>query len=226
MDVAPGTVVIWSDLACPWAHRTVYHLHEARARLGVEDRVRFDHRAFPLELFNERPSPKPSFDTSVPVVAGIAPDAGWQPWQGEPSLFPNSTVLGMEAVQAAKEQGLEASEQLDRALRLALFAESRCITMRHEVLAAAERCPAVDVAALAEVLDSGRCRRVVVEHWRTAPDLGVKGSPHVFLPDGTDAHNPGVQMHRFGEQGKTFLVVDHNDPSVFDGLIRSAADTA
>lgn len=222
MDVAPGTVVVWSDIACPWAHRAVYHLLEARDRLGLGDRVRLDHRAFPLELFNDQPATRGLFDSSMPVVGAIAPDAGWQRWQDD-TAFPVSTLLALEAVQAAKEQGLEASEQLDRALRLALFAESRCITLRHEVLAAAARCPAVDVGALEEALDSGRCRRTVVEHWRRAPELGVRGSPHVFLPDGTDAHNPGVRMRRLGEPGKGFPVVEANDPSVFDALVRAAA---
>ena len=35
----------------------------------------------------------------------------------------------------------------------------------------------------------------------------VKGSPHVFLPDGSDVHNPGIDFEWHGEHGKGFSVV-------------------
>lgn len=37
MDVAPGTLVIYSDIGCPWAYASVHRLHETRARLGSDD---------------------------------------------------------------------------------------------------------------------------------------------------------------------------------------------
>jgi hypothetical protein len=88
-------------------------------------------------------------------------------------------LLTLEAAQAAKEQSLRASEELDRALRRALFADSRCIT----------------IATL--------CSR--------------------FLPDGTDMHNPGIEMHWQGEAGTGFPVIDHDDPTVYDDLLKRAA---
>ncbi|HEX2040214.1 MAG TPA: DsbA family protein [Acidimicrobiales bacterium] len=223
MDVAPGTVVVWSDLTCPWATLAVHRLHGARARLGSAERVRLDHRAFPLELFNEQPTPRRVLAAEVPVVGARAPELGWQVWRAPESEWPVTVLLAMEGVQAAKEQGLEASEQLDYALRQAFFAESRCISMRHVVLDVAARCPAVDVEMLRKALDDGRARRTVIEQREQAEREGVKGSPHVFLHDGGDVHNPGVRMHWEGDHGRGFPVIDDDDPSVYDDLVRRAA---
>lgn len=46
MDVPAGTLVVYSDIGCPWAHAAVHRLHEGRDRLGLTEAVRFDHRAF------------------------------------------------------------------------------------------------------------------------------------------------------------------------------------
>src|SRR5437868_3729976 len=134
MNVAPGTIVVWSDIACPWATLAVHRLHQARARLGLDDRTVLDHRAFPLELVNSRCTPRRVLAAEVPVAGALAPEFGWKVWQGPESEWPVTTLLALEAVQAAKEQSLWASEALDVALRRAFFADSRCISMRHVVL--------------------------------------------------------------------------------------------
>lgn len=223
MDVAPGTVVVWSDLSCPWAHCAVSRLLRTRTGLGLDDKVRLDHRAFPLELFNEAPPAKRINDAEVPVIGAIEPQAGWQAWGRPDHEYPDSTLLAMEAVQAAKEQGPAASEQLDRALRAAFWAQSRCIGLWSVVLDAAASCPAVDVDALRKALLDGRGRRTVFDHFEQARGDEVKGSPHLFLPDGTDAHNPGVQMHWEGKPGVGFPVIDADDPGVYRDLLRRAA---
>jgi predicted DsbA family dithiol-disulfide isomerase len=133
----------------------------------------------------------------------------------------------MEAVQAAKEQSLAASEELDRALRVAFFAQGRCISLRHVILEVAGDCDGLDVAALADALDSGRARRAILDDWQAAGREGVRGSPHLFLADGTDAHNPGVTFHWEGEgegEGEIGLpVVDADEPGVYDELLRRAS---
>lgn len=222
MGVAPGTIVVWSDIACPWATLAVHRLHATRARLGLDDRVRLDHRAFPLELFNERPTPRKVLAAEVPVVGGRAPDFGWQLWQAPESEWPVTTLPALEAVQAAKEQSLEASEQLDYALRRAFFVESCCISMHHVVLAVAGGCRAIDIDLLAKALGDGRARRTVIEHREVAERDHVEGSPHLFLPDGSGAHNPGIEMHWEGAHGRGFPVIDADDPSVYERLLRQA----
>ena len=218
----PGTVVVWSDLTCPWAHVAVARLHRVREELGLGDDVRLDHRAVPLELLNRRPTPKPLLDAERPVAAALEPGAGWRPWDRPDWQHPVTALPALEAVQAAKQQSLRAGEALDLALRRAFFGESRCISLRSVVLDVAEACAEVDAAALAAALDDGRCRAALMEMAAEAASDRVKGSPHLFLPDGTDAHNPGVRL-REAEHEHAAPVVESDDPGVYGDLLRRVA---
>jgi len=215
------TLTIWSDVGCPWASLLVWRLHARRAALGVD--VRLDHRCFPLELFNDRPSPRAILDAEVEAIAPLIPEAGWKPWWRDASEYPVTTLLALEAVQAAKEQGGDASERLDLALRQAFWRDARCISLRSEVLDAAEQAE-VDVKALAEALDAGRFRRAVVDDWQAAADGAAEGSPTVVLPDGTRVANPGVTFHWEGPKPGGRPVVDGDDGAALDELLRKAAN--
>lgn len=223
MDVRPCTLVVWGDVTCPWATLAVHRLHEARSRLGLDADVRLDLRAFPLELFNGAPTPRKLVDAEIGAVGALAPDFGWQIWQAEPSDYPSTVLLALEAVQAAKTRSLVASEQLDLALRHAFFSRSRHVGMRDVILDAATRCPDVDAVELAAMLDDGSARHAVMEQYEIAQGDEVKGSPHVFLPDGSSMHNPGIEMHWEGEKPAGFPVIDADDPSVYDDLVQGAA---
>jgi predicted DsbA family dithiol-disulfide isomerase len=226
VDTPPGTIVVWSDVGCPWAHLAVFRLHQARNTLDLEGAVLFDHRAFLLEVANERATPRRILDAEIPVAGALEPAAGWQMWQDDPSRWPVTTLPAMEAVQAAKEQDLAASEELDRALRVAFFGRSRCISLRSVILEVAGECESVDVDRLRDALDDGRARRLVMEQHASADGEGVKGSPHLFLPDGTDVHNPGVAFRWEGEEGKGFPVITDDDPEVYTDLLQRAAALA
>lgn len=222
IEVAPNTIVVYADITCPWAHVAVHRLHAARSKLDLEDHLRFDIRSFPLELFNEQPTPKSILDAEISVAGGLAPEAGWQMWQRPESEYPVTSLPALEAVQAAKEQGLLASEELDLRLRTGFFGESRVISLRHEILELAAGCPAVDVEALAGALDSGRARSAVMEQKERAEGDDVAGSPHVFLPDGTESHNPGIDMEWHGEHGEGFPIVKEDRPEVYLDLVQRA----
>jgi len=223
VEVAPNTIVVYADITCPWAHLAVYRMHAARHELGLDDEVRFDIRSFPLELFNEQPTPKKILDAEISVAGGLDPGAGWQMWQRPESEYPVTSLPALEAVQAAKEQGLLAAEQVDRRLRVGFFGESRVISLRHEILDLASDCDAVDVDALAEALDSGRARTAVIEQKESAEGDEVEGSPHLFLSDGTDSHNPGIEMEWHGEHGEGFPIVKRDRPEIYRELIEKAA---
>lgn len=223
VEVAPKTIVVYADITCPWAHLAVYRLHAARHDLGLDDEVRFDVRSFPLELFNEQPTPKKILDAEISVAGALDPDAGWQMWQRAESEYPTTSLPALEAVQAAKQQSLLASEQLDRRLRVGFFGESRVISLRHEILELAAECNAVDVEALAEALDSGDARAAVMEQRVFAEGDEVEGSPHLFLPDGTDSHNPGIDMEWHGKHGEGFPIVNEDRPEIYRELVKRAA---
>jgi len=226
VSVRPGTIVVYSDIGCPWAHLAVYRLLRARSTLGLDGAVVLDHRVFALEVVNRQPTPKLILDAETVAVGTLDPGARWQLWQQEVHSYPVTTLPAMEAVQAAKEQGLAASEQLDRALRVAFFGQSRCISVRAVILEVAESCDAVDAGAVAAAIDDGRARRAVMDQHQLGMSPAVDGSPHVFLADGTDVHNPGIEMHWQGDKGKGFPVVTRDQPSVYGDLLRRAAAAA
>jgi len=225
MEVQPGTLAVWSDPGCPWSHVVIWRLHDARRRLGLEGRVAFDHHAFPLELFNSEPTPYQVRAAEWPVAAQLAPRAGWQAWAAPDHAWPVTMLPAMEAVQAAKIQSLVAAEELDRGLRRAFFGQSRCISMRHVILEVADGSESVDAAALAAALDDGRSRRAVFEDWAVARGGEVRGSAHLFAPDGTNAQNPGIRIGWIGDTGGGggAASVEEDDPAAIDDLVRRAA---
>lgn len=220
MTTDAGTIVVFADIGCPWAHVAVLRLHHARERLGLEGSLCFDMRAFPLEIFNEQPTPALVLAAEIPVTGALAPEAGWSQWTASPYAYPVTTLPAMEAVYAAKEQGLGVSDRLDRRLRVALFKESRCISIEHEILQVAKEVEGLDIARLKDALRDGRSRAQMFEDVKVAASDEVQGSPHVFLPDGRDFHNPGIEMHW---EGKAFPVVDADDASIYDDLVKNAA---
>ncbi|MBE3001700.1 DsbA family protein [Nocardiopsis sp. HNM0947] len=221
IDVTPGTVVLYADIGCPWAHVAHHRLFTTRRRLGLQEDVRIDVRPFPLELINDMATPKLILDAELPVAGGLEPAAGWQVWQAPAHDYPVTTVLAMEAVEVAKDQGLEASAALDRGLRRALFGQSRNVSMRHEVLAVADSC-GLDVEAVRKGLASGRARAYIEEQVPLCRGSTVQGSPTLFFPDGTWVHNPGVRLRWEGAEGVGFPVVERDDPGVYDDLVRRA----
>jgi predicted DsbA family dithiol-disulfide isomerase len=223
MHVAPGTIQVWSDIGCPWAHVAVWRLHDARRRLGLEGRVAFDHRVFPLELFNSEPTPRDELDPEVPVCSSLAPRAGWQPWSGPDWTYPVTMLPAMEAVQAAKTQGLDAAEALDRGLRRAFWGESRCVSMRHVILEVASETDALDLGQLAADLDAGIARRAIFDDWEVAKGADVQGSPHLFVSDGTNAQNPGLEVDWREDDGIWIPMIVRDDPAAYEELLRRVA---
>jgi predicted DsbA family dithiol-disulfide isomerase len=224
VEVSPRTIVVFSDIGCPWAHVAVWRLHDARRRLGLEGTVAFDHRVFPLELFNSQPTPRDELAVEWEVCAALTPRAGWQAWSSPDWAWPATMLPPMEAVQAAKEQGLAASEQLDRGLRRAFWGESRCVSLRHVILEVAAECDGIDLERLADAIDSGRARHLLFEQYEVARTDAVNGSPHLFVADGTNVENPGIEAtFEQGTDGYWRPTIVRDDPAVYDDLLRRAA---
>lgn len=223
-QVEPGTVVAFTDVMCGWSTVAFHRFYAARAAAGL-DEVVLDPQLFLLEDVNQMALNTKIIEGEKPVVGALAEELEFKPWQRDPSEYPVSSLLANEAVHAAKHQSPRAAEQLDMALRLGFWRDSRCVTMRHEILDIAAGCDAVDVDQLADDLDSGRARGPMMRRYQSCRD-DVQGSPHFFLADGSDIHNPGITMHQVGSPGAGFLVLDSDDPSVFDRLVRRAAGIA
>jgi predicted DsbA family dithiol-disulfide isomerase len=221
-EVAPGRIVVFSDVMCGWATIALHFLYQARRRAGLDEQVTIDHRLFLLEDINEMALNTAIIEGEKPVVGQLVPELEFKPWQRDPSEYPVTSVLANEAVHAAQAQSPRAAEQLDMALRLGFWRDSRCISMRHEILDVAAECSEVDADDLALALDDGRARARMMSTYQAHRD-DVQGSPHFFFADGHDVHNPGVTMHQEGDPGAGFLVLDSHDPSVYDDMVARAA---
>jgi predicted DsbA family dithiol-disulfide isomerase len=213
-------IVVFSDIACPWAHIAVHRLLAARAKLGLESELAIDHRPFPLELVNGRPTPKQILDAEIPGCMELEPEAGWS-LEPSPWTYPVSTLPALEAVQAAKSQGSSLSERLDVTLRRAMFAEWRCLAVFPVVMEVAETVEGLDTEQLWNEIVSGRARADFFHHDRLGRSDAIPGSPTLVLADGSTHHNPGIEMHWDDSPGET-LVIDSDDPGVMTELVEQA----
>jgi predicted DsbA family dithiol-disulfide isomerase len=224
----PGTVTVWSDTGCPWASLALHTLRAAAAGRGQD--LRIDHRAFPLELLNGQPTPKFIVEPEVVTIGAHRPELGWGLWRGPEADYPSTTLLPLEAVQAAKAEavgGLRGSDELDAALRHAFYAGSRCVSVLSVVLDVAAGCPHVDASALEAALARGAGRAEVFAQWRIAGTDAVQGSPHLFTADGWAAHNPGADLTWTGDPRSGGLPrLDGYDPSWATGLLDRLAASA
>ncbi|NUT99072.1 MAG: hypothetical protein HOY78_44425 [Saccharothrix sp.] len=216
-----GTIQVWSDLLCPFAHVALTRLRAAREQAGLTGKLHIDHHVFPLELFNG-PHPRTGTDSEAVGLGQIEPDAGFRLWTAPEWEYPSTVLLAAEAVLAAKTQGLAASEDLDYALRIAFWTDSRSIAHRAVILEVAKETGTVDVDELAEALDSGKHRADVMADYAIAQTDEVNGSPHLFLADGSNVNNPGITVHWQGDWAKGFPVVTAHDSAWATDLVNRA----
>lgn len=186
-----GVITVWSDIACPWATLALHTLHHVAAERGVSPTI--DHRVFPLELLNREPGSRPEHDEEIATITAVRTDLGWSPWEADDWTFPATTVPALAAVQAAKQQSLEAADALDSALRRAFFVGQQCISLITVIEDIADDCAEVDVDALLETLRSGAGLEAVFADLEIARAGQIQGSPHVWTSDGPFAANPGVE---------------------------------
>lgn len=223
-EVPQNTVVVYTDVMCGWSTLALHRLYRARHEAGLDERLAVELRLFLLEDVNTMPLTSDVIEPEKPVIGPLEPDLNITPWQAPPSAYPVTALPANEAVHAARLQSARAAEQLDMALRLAFWRDSRCISMRHEILDVADGCPQVDTDELRAALDDGRARGPMMRDYLEHRDA-VDGSPHLFLHDGSDRHNPGIEFHQQGETGAGFPVLDSDDPSAYDAVVRAAVTT-
>src|SRR4051812_13402240 len=108
-EVAPGQIVLFSDVMCGWATVALHHLHRARSEAGLEERVTVDHQLFLLEDVNQMALNTTMIEGEKPVVGQLVEELELKPWQRDPSEFPVSSLLANEAVHAAKAQSPRAA---------------------------------------------------------------------------------------------------------------------
>lgn len=211
-------VVVFSDIMCPWAHIGVTRLLRSRHDRGLDGEVAIEHRAFPLEMVGDRPHERQRFDHMVDALCEVEPEAAWSRWAGTEEEFPSSSLLALDAVQAAKAVSPQASVAIDHALRRAVFGQSRPIDELDTVMAVAHEVDEIDdVRAFEAELRSGRPRQEIDEQAARAGTEKIPSSPTVVLPDGSTLVNPGIEFHTEDDD----VVIDVDDPSAYDRLLES-----
>ena len=98
IDVAPGTIVVYADIGCPWSHLVIHRLLATREEMVLHNEVVLVHRVFALELVNEEPTAKLTLYAEIPVLGALDPDAGWQMWQDDAWGCPSTVLPAREAV--------------------------------------------------------------------------------------------------------------------------------
>lgn len=216
-------IIVYSDVGCPWANIAVNRLSRTLLERGLDREIGIDHRAFSLELINDEPIPSKVINAEVPICRDLEPSAPWPAGSG-PWQFTQSTLAALEAIQAAKEQSIEASVRLDKALRRAMFEALADLGTLQAVVGLAGDVDGVDVDALEAALRSGRGRAEVDRHTVESRTDLVSGSPTLVLPDGSAHHNPGISMHWDDQPGER-LVIESDDPDVYVALVDRAMAT-
>ncbi|HEY7848313.1 MAG TPA: hypothetical protein VIC83_08990, partial [Candidatus Limnocylindria bacterium] len=102
--------------------------------------------------------------------------------------------------------------------------ESRCVSLRHVILEVASETDGLDLAQLAATLDAGRARRAIFDDWAIAKTDAVRGSPHLFVADGTNAQNPGLEVSwNEGADGVWQPTIVSDATWVYEDYLRRAA---
>lgn len=186
----PVRIAVYADLYCPYAYITMYRLRQLRE--DYRGRVSIAHKSLALEYVNREPTPKAVLDAELPILMLEEPDIPYEPWHTELSAWPVTMWPAFEAVACAERQGLDLADDLDWAIRVAFFAESQCVSMRHVLLDLAERV-GLNMQRFTADLDSGAAKQQVIDDAREGWErLKVPGSPTLVLPSGRQISDLGL----------------------------------
>lgn len=196
----PTVITMYADLACPYAYVSAYRLRQLRR----EDHgpLALVHKSLALEYINREPTPKALLEAELPTLVREEPGIPYQPWQRPASEWPVTMWPAFEAVKCAERQSLELADELDWALRVAFFAQSRCLSLRHVLLDLAQSV-GLEMGRFADDFDRGVTKyQVLAEAQEGWERLHVAGSPTFVLPSGK----------QISEVGLPDIVVDSDHP--------------
>lgn len=186
----PISIAMYADLFCPYAYVTAFRLRKLRDE--YRGTIVIEHKSLALEYINREPTPKPVLDLEIPVLMQEEPDSPYQPWQRPESEWPVTMWPAFEAVKCAERQSLRLADDLDWAIRVAFFAESRCISLRHVLLELAKQV-GLDERRFADDFDRGVAKYQVLQEAQEGWErLHVEGSPTFALPSGKQISAVGL----------------------------------
>ncbi|MGH8899323.1 MAG: hypothetical protein ACRDZ4_20415 [Egibacteraceae bacterium] len=180
--------------------------------------VIFDLRAWPLELVNERGTPRRIVEPEAAVLANHETEL-FSKFNGEswPSTF-------LPAVRARRGGAAPARLPRSRGHRLPPAAAVLPPCRRGELTPRAAQAvidAGLDADAVLDVWESQPVRTDVLADFTRSKELPIKGSPQVFWPDGSVAHNPVLQR----EVIRSIPRIVHDGPEEPDRPLRETLRT-
>lgn len=186
----PICIAMYADLACPYAYVSAYRLRLLRDE--TRGQVVLVHKSLSLEYANREPTSKPVLEQELPLLVQEEPGIPYQRWQRPASEWPVTMWPAFEAVKCAERQSLALADELDWALRVAFFAESRCISLRHVLLEIAQQV-GLDIPRFTDDFDRGVAKYQVLQEAQEGWEhLKVAGSPTFVLPSGKQVSQVGL----------------------------------
>jgi predicted DsbA family dithiol-disulfide isomerase len=195
-------VQVYGSIECPYAYLMNFRLRKLMPE--YEGILEIAWRALSLEYVNNSPSNLPGLLYEGSVLKMAEPKLVVQEWAHQGQIPPTTFLPAFEALACAQAQGKAAAFAMSWELRHALYAESRNISMRHEVFAIAEKAAngiPFDVTQFKKDWDSGKYKNsVITESHKGWHEIKVDGSATLVLPNGSQFPNPGIGEFEFDER--------------------------
>lgn len=186
----PISIALYADLACPYAYLTAYRVRKLRDE--YRGQIVIEHKSLALEYVNREPTAKGLLEREISLLLREEPDIPSQPWRRPASEWPVTMWPAFEAVKCAERQSLELADELDWAIRVAFFAQSRCISLRHVLLEIAREV-GLEMDRFAADFDRGVSKYQVLQEAQDGWErLRVEGSPTFVLPSGQQISAVGL----------------------------------
>jgi len=180
---APMEIVFYRDLLCPWSYLAAKRLEPVIALFGAQ--VAMTSRPFPARVSPGPPDPE-ARRLALRRLKRVAKEPGGETlvpdlWAGDDP--PDTGLVPLAAVEAARLQGPRQASALEAALRSAAFERGLNVSRAGVIIEVAEglRGVGLDPVRLASDLAGGGQLGEVVAHRERAEALGIRAVPSLLV---------------------------------------------
>jgi len=193
---------VFGSIECPYAYLMNFRLRKLMPE--YEGKLQIAWRALSLEYVNNAPSNILGLIYEGGILKMAEPKLAVKEWAHNEIIPPTTFLPAFEALACAQVQGYDAAAEMSWELRHAVYAESRNISLRHEVFAIAESAAKktkLDVEQFKKDWDAGRYKgAVIAESSKGWHEIKVDGSATMVLPNGSQFSNPAIGEFDFDER--------------------------
>lgn len=195
-------IEVYGSIECPYAYLMNFRLRKLMPE--YEGKLQVAWRALSLEHVNNAPSNMLGLIYEGGILKMAEPKLMVKEWPQNELIPPTTFLPAFEALAGAQAQGHAAAFELSWALRHAVYAEGRNISMRHEVFALAEQVAKktdLDIEQFKRDWDGGKHKaKIIAESSKGWYEIKVEGSATLVLPNGKQFSNPAIGEFDFDER--------------------------